>query len=144
MRVLFILFIIVPLVEMIVLIKVGGVIGALPTIALVCLTAAIGVALIRAQGLSAIQSAQRRMAAGEMPAKEIVDGICLAAGGALLLTPGFVTDTLGFVLLIPALRHLLLHRLVVKLMSGAKVYQSQYHKPESANATIEGEFRRHD
>ena len=120
MRVLFVLFIIVPLLEMLLLIKVGGLIGALPTIALVCLTAFIGVGLIRAQGFMTMHRAQEKMARGQVPAQEMLDGLSLVIGGVLLLTPGFFTDALGFVLLIPSLRRVLLHKVLAKVMANGR------------------------
>ena len=101
MRILLVIFFTVPLVEMYVLIKVGEQIGALPTVGLVVLTAVIGVALLRQQGLSTLTRGVSRLQRGEMPAREMLEGLLLAVGGALLLTPGFVTDALGFLLLIP-------------------------------------------
>ena len=103
MRFIFALFIAVPIVEMLVLIEVGQQIGALWTIALVLLTAFIGINLLRHQGLATLSRANWRIKSGELPAQEILEGILLAVGGALLLTPGFVTDTIGFLLLIPFL-----------------------------------------
>jgi UPF0716 protein FxsA len=101
MRILLVIFFTVPLVEMYVLIKVGEQIGALPTIALVVLTAVIGVALLRQQGLSTLTRGVSRLQHGTVPAREMLEGLLLAVGGALLLTPGFVTDAAGFLLLIP-------------------------------------------
>ena len=106
MRILLVVFFTVPLVEMYVLIKVGEQIGALPTIALVVLTAVIGVALLRQQGLSTLTRGVSRLQSGEVPASEMLEGLLLAVGGALLLTPGFVTDAMGFLLLIPWSRQL--------------------------------------
>ena len=152
MRILLLLFVIVPILEMVVLIKVGGIIGALPTIALVCLTAVIGASLIRQQGFSTLQRAQVRAARGELPAQEMLDGMCLAAGGALLLTPGFITDAFGFTLLIPGLRRVLFQHvfnaLLVKFQAGFRPgFQSGPGTPKGASAdtrTIEGEFQRDD
>jgi len=111
------LFIVMPIVEMTILIKVGTVIGALNTIGLVLLTAVIGAALLRQQGLATLLRANQRLNSGELPAKEVAEGLILAVGGALLLTPGFVTDTIGFLCLIPGSRHWLaaqaLKRMVV-------------------------------
>lgn len=112
MRPLLLLFIVIPILEMWLLIAVGSEIGALPTIGLVLLTAVVGLALLRRQGLSTVMRAQQKMQAGELPAREMVEGIFLAVGGALLLTPGFFTDALGFACLIPGLRQLLLGRLL--------------------------------
>lgn len=118
MRFLFILFIAVPILEMLVLIQVGQQIGALWTIALVLLTAFIGINLLRYQGLATLSRATWRMQSGQIPAQEMLEGILLAVGGALLLTPGFVTDSIGFVLLLPFTRQFF----AVRLMSRFKAF----------------------
>ncbi len=102
-------FIGVPLVEIALFIKVGGLIGLWPTIAIVIATAVAGTALIRRQGLNTLQRAQQEMDAQRLPVRELFDGICLIFAGAMLLTPGFLTDTVGFALLVPPLRTLLGH-----------------------------------
>ncbi len=104
MRFLFLLFVIVPIIEITVLIKVGQAIGAWYTVALVLLSAFIGVNMLRHQGLMTLARAQERMRHNEVPGQEMVEGIVLAVGGALLVTPGFVTDVMGFSCLIPAVR----------------------------------------
>ncbi|HBS41581.1 MAG TPA: exlusion protein FxsA, partial [Oceanospirillales bacterium] len=101
---LFILFVIIPVIEITVLIKVGGFLGLFPTIGLILLTAMIGVTLLRVQGLSTLMRASESMQRGGLPAKEMAEGFLLALAGALLLTPGFVTDTFGFLLLTPGIR----------------------------------------
>jgi UPF0716 protein FxsA len=101
------IFILTPIVEMYVLIRVGQWIGAWPTIGLVTLTAFIGLALLRQQGFSTLLRGRRRLEQGELPAEEMVEGLMLAIGGALLLTPGFVTDTFGFACLLPPTRRAL-------------------------------------
>jgi UPF0716 protein FxsA len=119
MRFMFALFIIVPIIEMVVLIQVGQEIGALWTIALVLITAFIGINLLRYQGLATLSRANWRIQAGEIPAQEILEGILLAVGGALLLTPGFVTDAVGFLLLLPLSRQLMASRLMGRFKSFA-------------------------
>lgn len=104
MRFLFLLLIIIPIIEMWLLIVVGQSIGAIPTILLVMLTAIIGLHGLRRQGLSTLNRLQTKLSDHQLPAKEIVEGIILAVGGALLLSPGFVTDTVGFSCLIPLTR----------------------------------------
>ena len=99
-----ILFVIVPLIELYLIIEVGRLIGALWTVLLVVLTAVIGVSLLRIQGFSTLERARRNMEEGTLPAMEMMEGIMLAVGGALLITPGFLTDTLGFLCLVPATR----------------------------------------
>ena len=100
-------FIGVPLIEIALFIKVGGFIGLWPTIAIVIATAMAGTALIRHQGLSTLRRAQQEMDANRLPVRELFDGVCLLFAGALLLTPGFMTDTIGFLLLVPPLRRFL-------------------------------------
>ncbi len=119
------LFIAVPIVEMWILIQVGGEIGALPTIGLVVLTATIGLGLLKRQGLSTLMSARAKMDQGRIPAGELVSGVMLAVGGALLLTPGFVTDVVGFLLLIPATRRWVL-RQIIERYRGKIVIEGEY------------------
>lgn len=104
MRFLFLLFIIVPIIEITLLIQVGQAIGAWYTVGLVLLSAFIGVNMLRYQGVSTLARAQQRANQGEIPGREMVEGIVLAVGGALLVTPGFVTDVIGFCCLIPYTR----------------------------------------
>jgi len=110
LRLFFILFITLPLLELYVLIQVGSGIGGLNTIVLCLLTAFIGGMLIRWQGLMTLIDAQKRMATGDIPAEHAFHGILLALAGILLFTPGFITDSAGFMLLFPPLRRWLIHR----------------------------------
>ena len=119
------LFIAVPIVEMWILIQVGGEIGALPTIGLVVLTATIGLSLLKRQGFSTLMSARAKMDQGRIPAGELVSGVMLAVGGALLLTPGFVTDVVGFLLLVPATRRWVL-RQIIERYRGKIVIEGEY------------------
>jgi UPF0716 protein FxsA len=138
-RFLFLLFIVVPLVEIYVLLQVGGVIGALPTIALVVFTAMLGVVLIRIQGLVTFMRFREKTMRGEMPAEEMVTGMALLLAGAFLLTPGFVTDTIGFLLLVPAFRRYLFKRVMAQgvfTMHGA----TSFH--QSGPTTIEGQYKK--
>lgn len=105
MPVFFFLFIVMPIAELAVLIQVGSVIGVLNTVALVFLTAVVGAWLLRQQGLATLLRANERLNSGELPAKEVAEGLILAVGGAMLLTPGFITDTFGFLCLLPGTRH---------------------------------------
>lgn len=144
---LLLIFVIVPVLEMWLLIEVGSRIGALPTIALVLLTAMIGVGLLRRQGLSTLARANRRMEAGQMPAEEMVEGIFLAVGGALLLTPGFFTDFIGFCCLIPGIRQLIIGRLlkglIIKTAASGSFY-SYHRSADGREDIIEGEFTHQD
>ncbi|MCB1865476.1 MAG: FxsA family protein [Chromatiales bacterium] len=135
------LFVAVPVTELYLLIQVGGVIGALPTIGLVLLTAAVGVSLLRQQGMATLARARERIDAGTLPAAELLEGVALLVAGALLLTPGFVTDTIGFLLLIPASRRALVRALIDR--GVIHVAGRPGARPASGN-TIEGEFERRD
>lgn len=101
------LFVVVPLVELAFLIQVGGWVGIWPTVGLVFLTGILGATLARAEGLRTLWSFQQELAAGKLPGQPLLDGLCILVGGALLLTPGFVTDLAGFSLLLPPTRRLL-------------------------------------
>lgn len=119
LKLLFLLFIIAPLTELYLLIKVGSGIGGFTTIVLCLLTAAIGGLLIRWQGIATLIDAQKCMARGEIPADHGFHGILLAIAGLLLFLPGFITDTAGFLLLIPALRQLIINKLLpIRQISG--------------------------
>ena len=122
MRILFLLFIVMPVLEMWLLITVGSQIGAMATIGLVLLTAVVGAGLLREQGFATLWRGQRKLQEGQLPAQEIVEGIVLAVSGALLLTPGFFTDAIGFAGLIPPIRALfvrtVLSKMVVAPMTG--------------------------
>ena len=116
MRILLLLFIVMPVVEMWLLITVGGQIGAMATIGLVLLTAVVGAKLLREQGFETLWRGQSKLAEGQLPAQEIVEGIILAVSGALLLTPGFLTDAIGFAGLIPPIRVVVVGRLLSKMV----------------------------
>lgn len=98
------LFIIVPLAELYVIIQVGQAIGAVPTIALLLLDSLLGSLLLRSQGRAVWRRFQTTLAAGRPPAREVVDGALVIGGGALLLTPGFITDIFGVLFLLPPTR----------------------------------------
>lgn len=103
---LFLLFTIVPVLELYILIQVGKVIGALPTVALLVVIAFLGAWLARAQGFIIIRRITEELAQGRLPAEELLDGAIVLAGGILLLTPGFFSDVVGLFLLIPVTRAL--------------------------------------
>jgi UPF0716 protein FxsA len=130
-------FIALPILEMYVLIKVGGNLGALNTVLLVLLTALIGVALLRVQGFRTLMNAKNKLGVAQLPAEEIITGIFLAIGGALLLTPGFITDIIGFLCLIPSTRRIFL-KLFLNNLSPFEVVNQR--KDEVTKDWIEGEF----
>jgi len=109
-----VLFIVVPVLELYLIIKVGSQIGAMWTVFIVIMTAVIGVQLLRVQGFSTLMRAQQSMGQGVMPAMEMMEGIVLAVGGALLITPGFITDTLGFLCLIPQTRRAMIRAFIAR------------------------------
>ena len=118
-----IIFLIVPVLEIYLLIEVGQVIGALWTAFLVVLTAVIGVRLLKIQGISTLMRAQNKMQTGQPPAQEMLEGVGLVLAGAFLLTPGFFTDTVGFILLFPPTRIWLVKKAVTSLMASGRFYQ---------------------
>jgi UPF0716 protein FxsA len=94
-------FIIVPILEMYMLIEIGRWVGALPTIGLVVLTGLVGVSLARAQGFAVLSRLKKNLDSGIAPTDELLSGVIILGGALLLLTPGLITDTIGFILLIP-------------------------------------------
>jgi UPF0716 protein FxsA len=137
---LFILFLTIPLAEIYVLLKVGSLIGALPTVAAVVLTAVIGAALVRIQGFSTLAQIRASLDRGEVPAVALVEGAFLLLAGALLLTPGFITDAIGFACLCPPLRRYLITEYLLE-----KLIQAGGRSGARRDAdVIEGEFHRED
>ncbi|MGR5288190.1 FxsA family protein [Vibrio maritimus] len=158
--ILLLLFIFVPIIEIGLFIQVGGFLGLWPTIGLVLLTAVVGASLVRSQGLQTLMSVQSKLQQGEMPAQQIVEGVMLAVSGVLLLTPGFMTDAMGMLVLLPAPRaaiaKYLMSKVVVKSVSGG-FHQGGFHQGDFQQGpfdshhdhqrdgnTFEGEFERKD
>ena len=150
-------FIGVPLIEIAVFIEVGGALGVWPTIGATVATALAGSMLLRAQGLTTLMRARAQMDQGQLPAREMFEGICLVLAGALLLVPGFVTDALGLLLFIPpfreALRRYIGHRLAQRGEAGrTRIFvDGQEIDPNSWNrdkrrpgGVIDGEFEEVD
>ena len=131
-----------PLLEIYVLISVGGWIGAIPTIFLIVFTAVLGALLMRHQGLKALSSVQASMQRGEIPALTLLEGFLILVAGVLLLTPGFVTDLFGFLLLVAPLR-----RMLVQYAIRSSVFQSSQppagpSQTGSQGRVIDGEYTR--
>ena len=140
------LFLAVPVTEIAVFVLVGSKIGVLPTIGLVILTAAAGSVLLRWQGFSALARIQNELASHRVPGKEMVQGVMILLAGFLLLTPGFVTDTLGLLLFIPPVRdavwRFLSSRVNVETF-GAGLAQRGAGRPEPGVVDLdEDEYRR--
>jgi UPF0716 protein FxsA len=131
-------FVLVPLVELYLLIQVGSAVGAITTIALCLFTAIAGATLLRAQGLSTLLRVQQMLDRGEMPAVEVLEGAVLLISGALLLTPGFVTDAIGFACLVPPLRRTLILGWLRRRADGGP------RAPHPGGRVIEGEFERQE
>ncbi len=112
---LFLLFTIVPLIELYLLVLIGRWVGLLPTILLVLSTGALGAWLARSQGLRAVAKVREEMAAGKLPAEALLDGLMILIAGAVLLTPGLLTDVAGFALLLPAGRRPIRRALAARL-----------------------------
>ncbi|HHQ4841762.1 TPA: FxsA family protein, partial [Aeromonas hydrophila] len=109
---LFLLLVGLVVLELTVMIEVGSVIGALPTVGLLILTAVLGSSLVRSEGIKTLFNAQQKMQQGEMPGREVMGGMMLALAGLLLIIPGFVTDFFGILLLQPWLRNKLADKLI--------------------------------
>ncbi|MCU4676299.1 FxsA family protein [Catenovulum sp. 2E275] len=159
---LFILFVVLPIAEISLLLQVGDLIGGWTTLAIVILTAIVGAQLVRAQGLAALAEIKQKTAMGEVPAESITEGIMILVAGILLVTPGFITDTLGFLMTIPVTRKpfakVLMAQFGQQLKNQSFAYYSssqggftgQSGSPFSHSASgddssvIEGEWRRTD
>lgn len=153
---LFLLLVGLVVLELTVMIDVGSVIGALPTVGLLILTAVLGSSLVRSEGIKTLFNAQQKMQQGEMPGREVMGGMMLALAGLLLIIPGFVTDFFGILLLQPWLRNKLADKLIGSnqfrmQMGGFQSRQQPFDEvPGSdqpgqsprAGTTIEGEFER--
>lgn len=144
---LFLLFILMPVIEIWVMIDIGSIIGAGWTVLAILATAAIGASLVRFQGLGVYSRLNQTAARGEVPAMEMIEGLCLLISGVLLLTPGFITDTLGFLMLIPPLRRwfalsMLKRLFIVPAESAGQGADAR--KTTVDVTTIEGEYRRID
>ncbi|MGU5817562.1 FxsA family protein [Aeromonas hydrophila] len=153
---LFLLLVGLVVLELTVMIEVGSVIGALPTVGLLILTAVLGSSLVRSEGIKTLFNAQQKMQQGEMPGREVMGGMMLALAGLLLIIPGFVTDFFGILLLQPWLRNKLADMLIgsnqFKMqMGGFQARQQpldevpgndQPGQAPRSGTTIEGEFER--
>jgi len=139
------LFILAPIAEIWLMIDIGSVIGAGWTVLIIIATAVIGGSLVRYQGLGVITRMNLSASRGELPAMEMIEGMSLLISGVLLLTPGFITDTLGFLILIPPLRRWfalnMLKRFFIVPNGATPTADSD---PSVTTTTIEGEYRRID
>ncbi|MBD65863.1 MAG: membrane protein FxsA [Halobacteriovoraceae bacterium] len=135
MPLLIVLFTLIPALELYLLFKIGAQIGGFNTILIIILTGVIGASLSKSQGLAILAKIQNEFAGGKMPGNQIIQGLMVFAGGLLLLTPGFMTDIIGFSFVLPGTRHLLMHgvrKLVIKGLKNGNIHfqtfgQGQYH-----------------
>ena len=139
MWILLLAFVGVPLVEIALFIEVGGWIGLWPTLVTVIATAIVGTALLRLQGLHVLGQVQDSLRRGEMPLEHIFTGACLLVAGAFLLTPGFLTDAIGFLLFVPLIRKLV-GRLVLETLVKRGAQASWKGKFSGDETIIDAEF----
>ncbi|MGH1456330.1 MAG: FxsA family protein [Alphaproteobacteria bacterium] len=121
-----IIFILIPLGEVLVFMQVSEHIGLGTALLMALITAILGGAIVKYQGMQTMMAAQNTMRSGGMPTKELFDGLCLVAAGAMLITPGFITDALGFALLIPAVRNALREKLSKSAKFSAGGFNAEY------------------
>jgi UPF0716 protein FxsA len=141
---LLVLFVVVPIVELYVIIQVGQEIGALPTVALLVIDSVAGSLLMKSQGRAAWRRFQRATSEGRVPAREVLDGALIIFGGALLLTPGFVTDVVGLLFLLPptraVVRRLLVRRFAARMVvAGAGAFRGPRTPPRRPGADFDVE-----
>ena len=155
MRVFFLLFLVFPLLELFVMIRVGSSIGASATLLLVLASGVLGVLCIRLAGLTTALSVRQRMAQGEVPSGEMLNGLLLVLAGGLLFLPGFISDVIGLVGLLPITRQLLIKRIGFHMTKGAASTAGFYSAGQTYNQSssqtarpqaqiIEGEYERKD
>src|SRR3954449_2255415 len=140
MPLLIILFIVVPIAELYVILKVGDLIGILPTVALLVADSLLGAWLMRSQGRVVWRRFQQTMEAGRLPHREVLDGVLVIFGGAFLITPGFLTDIVGVLLLLPPTRALFRRWLIRRggRMFGISVASGRRTPPSGQNYDVEG------
>ncbi|TWI58496.1 UPF0716 protein FxsA [Pseudomonas duriflava] len=147
MRVFFFLFLLFPLLELAVLIKLGSAVGVGWTLILLILSTFVGIGMVRVAGFATIWRARMRLAMGEMPEKEITQGLTLGISGILFILPGFISDVFALLILLPVTRKLLVGAVVRRLnIRTAGQFRSEPHnssRPEGPKV-IEGEYERRD
>jgi UPF0716 protein FxsA len=126
---LLLLFILIPVVEIAMLIEVGSIIGTGNTIAVILLTAIIGAYMVKLEGLGVMYRIQQNMNQGTFPAEEMINGMMILVAGALLLTPGFFTDAIGFLMVIPVTRNLIkqvTRKIIEKKISSGDIHINKF------------------
>lgn len=130
---LLLLFIAVPVIELLLFIRIGGKIGLLPTFATIVITGILGAYLTKQQGLRTWRKFQTTSASGQLPANEAIDGLLILIAGAVLLTPGFLTDVVGFLLLVPFVRAAIRSQVTGKLKHKVQVVGQRTPDPTKMN-----------
>lgn len=141
-QIIFLCVLIIPFAEIYLLLMVGGIVGVLPTILLVVFTAMLGTYLLKQQGLATFQRFQENLAQGAIPTYEMIEGPIILVGGALLLTPGFVTDAIGFCLLCPPIRRKIAQYVLENhlIQPGSPIFGAKRPEPDA----LDVEFRREE
>lgn len=144
---LFIILIVVPIIEIALFVQVGGAIGLWPTLATVVLTAIIGSVLLRAQGIATLSRLQDSLNTGTNPLDPIANGALILLAGVVLLTPGFFTDAVGFALLVPPVRALVIKWIAARIASGQFTVHSNMNsarnntrRQDPGPSTLDGEY----
>ena len=142
---LFLAFLMVPIIEIALLIQVGGLIGLWPTLAIIILTAILGTVLVRTQGRTALANLQRSFAELDDPTESLAHGAIILLSGVLLLTPGFFTDAIGFTLLVPGIRVAMFRYLkskatITHIQMGTSAQFGSGTNPFDQNDMIDGKF----
>jgi len=135
-------FLLVPVAELYLIYKVGDAIGVLPTFLLLALDSVLGSLLLRAQGRAVWRRFNEAMAAGRIPHREVIDGVLVIFGGAFLLTPGFLTDVAGLLLLLPPTRSFF-RRIAVRRL-GRRVAAGVADRPDRQSWDVDGTATEHD
>ncbi|WP_462381592.1 FxsA family protein [Pseudomonas sp. Marseille-QA0892] len=149
MRFFFLLFLLFPVIELAVLIKVGSMIGVLATLLLIVVSAIVGAGLLRFAGVATALRARERLARGELPDREMLEGLMVAIGGLLLMLPGFISDVAGLFCLLPFTRGLVIDRLKQRADAQTvrqRAFQDdpQPHRGNARPNVIEGEYEKRD
>ncbi|MSO58713.1 MAG: FxsA family protein [Ilumatobacteraceae bacterium] len=125
----FAVIIAVPLIEIYFVVKIGSVVGVVPTIALLFVISVFGSRVVKHQGLRVWRKFNEQVSSGNVPSRELVEGVCLLLAGALLIAPGFFTDLLGFLLLLPPVRLVVAKIIGARTANKAQVIRATYGKP---------------
>ena len=143
---LLVLFIIIPAIELALFIKVGAIIGVFPILAFIFLSAVIGMAVMQRQGVSTLFKVNEKLEKGETPANEVIQGFLLGVGGVFLILPGFLTDFLGILLLIPPIRRRMASYILRKSAENGQNVFRFYQQATKKNDehTFDGEFTREE